>query len=103
MQNIYHEIEPAEDPYQRRRLDRAAAEIRFLARQLDVKIFFFGSYAEERVHSVSDLNIAVPDGLPVLQRKALEEALQKISSEHRIKVSTASRVIAENLGEYLIR
>lgn len=102
MQSSYQAIEPAEDPAQRRVLDRAVAEVRFLARQLGVKIFFFGSYAEERVHTQSNLNIAIPDDLTAPQRQALEDALHSLSMTHHIKIEVASRIIAENLGEYLI-
>lgn len=101
MTNRYFTIKAAQAKAHRSRLESAAEDMREVARQFGVKIMFFGSFVEGHVDGRSDLDVAIPDGLKIEDRRRLEEALERKAASQGICVDTISLSRAEALGAAL--
>ena len=102
MTTRYRAIKAAQASAHKARLQRAAEDMRVVAQEMGVGIAFFGSFAEDRVDSRSDLDVAIPDHIDVQLRRRLEDSLDRSAAAHGVCIHMVSRSRAESLGACFI-
>lgn len=98
MTTRYEAIKAAQAAAQKARLARAAEDLRAVAEDMGVTISFFGSFAEDRVDSRSDLDVAIPDDIAAPLRRRLEDAMERRAAAQGVSIDIVSRASADDLG-----